>query len=607
MKDKIVPLQSMKNTTQHLFDKLNEFISKFYKNQLIRGGIYSASVLLIFFLAFSVLEYYSQFNTSVRTILFWAYVIINVFILYRFVIIPLLHLYRYGKIMSMEKAAQIIGKHFSGVDDKLLNILQLNHMSEQDNALIQASINQKINEVSSFSFSDVINFSENKKFTKWLVVPLLIVLFFFVSGNKHILTESSARIIKHNTFFEPKAPFDFIVDEENLKVVKQEDFELSLVLGGNEIPDEVFIIISNNKFRLKKLDVATHNYVFKNVISNTDFQLFANGFYSKNYTLSALPKPVIINFELLISPPKYTGIKREAITNIGDLNIPEGSRVNWTFDVKNTDRLFLRIEKEKYLAKPLAKDKMAFNFQFKNSELYQIITENDFQISDSISYHVNIIPDAYPTIYVEQEIDSIGESIFFSGLAKDDYKISKLEFHYQIKKKENTIDEIEDITIEKVSQQHFFHHINFSLLNLELGDKFTYYFKLWDNDGVNGSKAAKSQIFIFDVPDAKSLNKQLEKEENRIKSDLQKSIALAKEIKEDIKEINKDLLEKKKLGWEEKKKVEQLMEKKNILQNQMEQLKLKNSRRQKKQEQYKKLSPEFLEKQKQLQKTTKTI
>ena len=602
LKDKIVPLQSMKNTTEQLFDKLNEFISKFYKNQLIRGGIYSASVLLIFFLAFSVLEHYSQFNISVRTILFWAYVIINVFILYRFVIIPLLHLYRYGKIMSMEKAAQIIGKHFYRVDDKLLNILQLNDMSEQDNALIQASINQKINEISAFSFSAVINFSENKKFTKWLVIPLLIVLFFFVSGNKHILTESSARIIKHNTFFEPKAPFDFIVDEENLKVVKQEDFELSLVLGGNEIPDEVFIMVSNNKFRLKKLDVTTHNYVFKNVIANTDFQLFANGFYSKNYTLSAIPKPAIINFELLISPPKYTGIKREVITNIGDLNIPEGSRVNWTFDVKNTDRLFLRIENKKHLAKPLTKDKMAFNYRFRKSEFYQIITENDFEISDSISYHINIISDAFPVIVVEQEIDSAEQKIFFSGMAKDDYKISKLEFHYQIKKKENTIDEIVDIAIEKVSQQQFFHHTDLTLLNLELGDKFTYYFKLWDNDGVNGSKATKSKLFTFEVPDAKTLNNQLEKAENRIKSDLQKSIDLAKEIKEDIKAINKDLLEKKKLGWEEKKKVEKLIEKQKALQNQMAQLKEKNSNRQKKQEQYKKVSPELLEKQKQLEK-----
>ena len=65
--------------------------------------------------------------------------------------------------MSMEKAAKIIGTHFSQVDDKLLNILQLNEMSEKDNALIRASINQKISEISSYSFTDVINFSENKK------------------------------------------------------------------------------------------------------------------------------------------------------------------------------------------------------------------------------------------------------------------------------------------------------------------------------------------------------------------------------------------------------------------------------------------------------------
>ena len=125
----------MKNTTDQLFDKLNEFISKFYKNQLIRGGIYSTTILLFFFLIFCVLEYYGQFDTTMRTFLFWAYIVINSSILYRFVIIPLMHLYRYGKVMSMEKAAVIIGKHFKGIDDKLLNILQLNRMSEEENAL----------------------------------------------------------------------------------------------------------------------------------------------------------------------------------------------------------------------------------------------------------------------------------------------------------------------------------------------------------------------------------------------------------------------------------------------------------------------------------------
>ena len=126
-----------------------------------------------------------------------------------------------------------------------------------------------------------------------------------------------------------------------------------------------------------------------------------------------MPKPVIINFEILLSPPKYTALKSERLTNIGDLNIVEGTSVNWTFDVENTDRLLVQINGNKQVAKQLTKKKMAYDYRFLQSEFYQIITENDFQISDSIRYHVNIIPDAYPTIAVEQEIDSLASKIFF--------------------------------------------------------------------------------------------------------------------------------------------------------------------------------------------------
>jgi len=578
------------------------FISKFYKNQLIRGGIYSASILLVFFLLFSVLEHYSQFDTIVRSILFWTYLITNAFILYRFVAIPLLHLNRYGKVMSMEKAAQIIGNHFSDVEDKLLNILELNEMGERDNALIQASVEQKIASISSFSFSNVVNFSENKKYIKWVAFPLLIMLLFFASGNKHILTESSARIIKHNTFFEPKAPFNFILDESNLKVIKQEDFELPLTLGGNELPDEVFIIVNDSKFRLQKRDANRRVFVFKNVISPQVFRFFANGFYSKNYTLEVLPKPTIVNFELLLSPPKYTGLKSEHLTNIGDLNIPEGSGVNWIFDVKNTDRLYLKIGEEKHLAKHIAKEKISFNYQFKSAKFYQIITENDFHISDSIVYQVRIIPDAYPTISLEQEIDSLNDQLFFSGIIKDDYRLNKLEFCYQVKRQDSTITKVLNVSIEKSSQEHFFHHIDIDKLNLTLGDKLTYYFKVWDNDGVSGSKFTKSQLFTYNVLDVEDLNNHLEKEGSKIKSNLEKGIELAKEIKKDIREINKDLLEKKKIGWEEKKRLEELIEKQKTLQNQMTHLKEKNATKQKKEEKHKNISPKLLEKQKQLEK-----
>ena len=35
-----------KNNTNQLFEKLNEFIKKYYQNQLIKGGIYVVSIPL---------------------------------------------------------------------------------------------------------------------------------------------------------------------------------------------------------------------------------------------------------------------------------------------------------------------------------------------------------------------------------------------------------------------------------------------------------------------------------------------------------------------------------------------------------------------------------
>ena len=115
-----------------LFDKLNGFISKYYKNKILKGLIFLAATLLFFLLLFSVLEYFSRFNSSIRTLLFWLYIVINSFIFIGFILIPLLNLFRLGKTLNYTDAAIIIGKFFPDIDDKILNILQLNELSDSD-------------------------------------------------------------------------------------------------------------------------------------------------------------------------------------------------------------------------------------------------------------------------------------------------------------------------------------------------------------------------------------------------------------------------------------------------------------------------------------------
>src|SRR3954471_3496668 len=99
----------MSNSEQTLILKLDEFIRRYYKNQLIRGSLYAAGILLSAFLTVTLLEYYGQFSQVVRAILFFAFVTSTLTVLSRYIVIPLLKLYRIGSIISYDQAATIIG------------------------------------------------------------------------------------------------------------------------------------------------------------------------------------------------------------------------------------------------------------------------------------------------------------------------------------------------------------------------------------------------------------------------------------------------------------------------------------------------------------------
>ena len=230
-----------RNLNNDLIIKLREFIKKYYVNLLIKGGVLTLLTLLLFFILFAILEYFSNFDVGFRTFLFLYYIIINLIISIIFFINPLLKIFRIGDVLTYKQAAEIIGKHFSEIDDKLLNILELSEMDTENNELIQASIEHKIKNIKPIPFSTAIQLSENIKIAKWLIAPIALILIFILSGNSNVLRDSSSRIIKHNTFFEPKAPFDYLIMSP-LEVEQYNDLEIKLKIDGNIVPDKVYIL-----------------------------------------------------------------------------------------------------------------------------------------------------------------------------------------------------------------------------------------------------------------------------------------------------------------------------------------------------------------------------
>ena len=155
-----------------LINKLDGFIRKYYKNRLLKGLIYSSTLLCSFFLFVILLEYFGEFDVIGRSLLFYGYLGLALFILVFYVAIPLVKLVKLGKVISYEQAAKIVGNHFGGVKDKIVNTLQLSESKERIQpgqlTLVSASIDQRISQLTAVSFTSAIDLSENKKYLRFL-------------------------------------------------------------------------------------------------------------------------------------------------------------------------------------------------------------------------------------------------------------------------------------------------------------------------------------------------------------------------------------------------------------------------------------------------------
>ncbi len=582
-----------------LFKKLNAFIKKYYTNQLIKGIIYLIAMLSIFFIVFSTLEYFSRFNVQNRTILFWSYIIINLLIALKYILIPLLNLFRLGNTLTHKQAACIIGDHFSEINDTLLNILQLEEIGDTKNALINASIKQKTDSIKPISFNKAINLFDNKKYLKWILFPCIIIFIFMISGKEYILTESSARIINHNTFFEPKAPFQYHIINKKLEAIQYNDFTLKVRVTGNQIPSEIFIVQGKNRFKLMPLKNNEFTYNFKNISSDISFSFSAGGYKSLSYIIKAIPQPKVIHLKTTIRPPKHTGQDIRQKISTGDLIVPEGSNISWEITLQNTDECLFIVNKS--IIGRTTKNKMEINKQIYNSSRYLIISKNA-NLTDTLAYFIKVINDKPAEISIKKVQDSTYHNFVFEGNIKDDYGTTKLNFICE--NDSNIIVKSINIPIDNAVEQNIFFSYDFKDLNLNSGQEVYFYFKVWDNDYVNGPKPTKSQTFQYKKPSTEELIEKKDLGNQETKKSFEKSILMSKKIEAEIKKLNKKILEKQNLGWEEKQNIKDILKKQRELEQQIKNTQNKNKNNLNNQ---KELNSNVIKKQEELEKLIDSI
>jgi len=198
--------------------KIQVFIRKFYYNELLKGTILFLTIGLLYFIFTLFIEYFLWLKPFYRTILFWIFILIEISLFVRFIFFPLFKLMGIRKGINSTEAASLIGKHFTEIDDKLLNTIQL-YDSTHKSELVLASIEQKSKDLKIFSFQKAIDFKANKRFLKYLLLPVSIWLLTQLSGI-NIFSGSYHRLVHHQTEFIPPALFAFELKNTHLNLIE---------------------------------------------------------------------------------------------------------------------------------------------------------------------------------------------------------------------------------------------------------------------------------------------------------------------------------------------------------------------------------------------------
>lgn len=588
-----------------LIAKINEFTQKFYLNKLLRGSIYATATILGLYLFLFVLIYYTNPSVGIKTVLFFSFLVISLVSIGLWMVKPGLAYFKLSKNISLEQASSLIGVHFFEVKDRLLNTLQLQALADrspQNNQLILAGIDQKISELRPIPFAKAINLKDTRKQIKYLLFPLFIIFCIGIVAPA-VLKDGTNSLIRYNEEVLPKAPFTFNLLNKSLVITQGDDLTLKLQLKGNEFPQDVYIEDGVNTYKITKENISQFTYTFKNIQQDKTLRFSGGGFKSSSFLVDVKLRPALTSMSAKLIYPAYLNRKIDVLNNVGDLLIPEGTKVAWELHTENSEELsFILQDKSHDLS--IRNNLAYFNAIVKKSGNYQVVPKNTFvSNSDYLSHQINIITDQYPSISVIETPDSMSTKVlYFSGNITDDYGFSSLKFKYNVRQDGKVINsQSKLITIKNTQTENsFFYLWNLNTIDLKPGQILEYFFEVADNDGVNGAKISRSEIKNYQVPTQQQVAEKIAESSDALKRKIESSIKLAQKIEKDSKKLAQDLLDKKQLTFEDKKQIEQLLAKQKELEEAVKEIKAQNEKNSFDKQENNALTEELKEKQKQI-------
>lgn len=403
--------------------QLDQYRSKFHRLALWRGLLIWLGIIVFSLSVLALGEYFLYFSTTIKTALLVIWVGIAAYFTWIHFIKHLLALTMGLGAISDRQIAVRIGQEDPSVEDKLVNYLELMDSKAIAPDYLKELIEQKTSELKNIDLFSSLDKSRVVR-AAWIAGVPTVLLMTYAAFDSQTIVEGSNRFFNYRTAYTPKAPFDFIV-ENNWEVEKGKSLTLRVSVRGSSIPQVMSVRIGDEKIPMQKTD-GQFEWTIDRMTSSKEVYFEAMGYLSNRYEIAVKDVPALLDVKVAVFPPSYTGREYFEYNGSQDALIPEGSEVVWMMRWNAADSVTFLFEesanKADYQEGLWRTDRKIYK-----QERYQVQGENLNGSSFKTGfYQLNVLKDARPTIDVDWAQDSVTGFVYLKGNAADDYRVSSV-------------------------------------------------------------------------------------------------------------------------------------------------------------------------------------
>ncbi len=368
--------------------------------------------------------------------------------------------------------------------------------------------------------------------------------------------------IKHQTHLE--------VMPGSLTLVKNSTLTIEIVNPEPEVSYTLVYRIAQTEREEALIDARK---VFHNLDYSFTYYVKSNWGISDTFRIDVVEDPAIKSIVVKYNFPAHTRLNKETEQNSnGSITAYKYTQVDIQIETNNPIETAQIIFSDK-TAKPLTrlgKNKFETSFKVMENGYYH------FQLVDflkskarEIDRSITVLEDKFPElkiIYPGKDTTLTQNMLCqISFFASDDFGLKNLILHYQVNNEQE-----KSIVLQKTISGVMLDYdyvLDLSNTSLLPGDKVTYYAEITDNSPDN--QKTFTNKFTVRFPSMEEIFKEVEQEQEEKKDILQTTKEQAKKLQTDFEQKRKELL-KQNPDWEDKKQLEQLLNKQENLNKNVE-------------------------------------